>query len=85
MADYDNRNTGVLFKNDRKEKPTHPDYKGSFTDENGKEFWVSAWVKDGQKGKFFSMAYTPKEDRPAQTSTIQDAKVVEDDSDELPF
>ena len=42
---YDNSSRGVLFKNDRKEKETHPDYKGSYTDANGAEFWLSAWIK----------------------------------------
>lgn len=48
-------NSGVLFKNDRKEKDTHPDYKGRI-DIGGTEYWLSAWLKDGAKGKFMSLA-----------------------------
>jgi hypothetical protein len=50
---------GSLFKNDR-EKDTHPDYKGSITI-NGQEFWLSAWIKEGNKGKWMSLSAQPKE------------------------
>ena len=63
MTQYDNTNRGVLFKNDRKEKDSHPDYKGSIN-VDGQEFWVSAWIKAGKKGKFFSMSIQPKEQAP---------------------
>ncbi|AUG85480.1 ssDNA binding protein [Acinetobacter phage SH-Ab 15497] len=63
---YDNRNSGALFPNDRKTKQSHPDYKGTMTDADGQEFWISAWVKQGRKGEFLSLAFEKKEDRPAE-------------------
>lgn len=60
MTEYDNTNRGVLFKNDRKDSDKHPDYKGNINI-NGVEFWLSAWIKDGAKGKFMSLSIQPKE------------------------
>jgi hypothetical protein len=61
--EYDNTNTGTLFKNDREGKSANfPEYGGSLN-VDGQEFWISAWVKDGKKGKFFSLAIKPKEAR----------------------
>ena len=60
MADFDNTNRGVLFKNDRKESDKHPDYKGN-VNVGGQEFWLSAWIKEGQRGKFMSLSVQPKE------------------------
>lgn len=60
MADFDNNLRGVLFKNDRKEKDSHPDYKGQ-CEIDGADYWISAWIKTGAKGKFMSLAFTAKE------------------------
>jgi hypothetical protein len=63
MTQYDNTNRGALFKNDRKQQDNHPDYTGSIN-VGGVEYWLSAWLKDGQKGKFFSMSVKPKDEQP---------------------
>ena len=64
---YDNNMTGVLFKNDKKETDKHPDYKGN-AEVNGVAYWLAAWIKEGNKGKFMSLAFTPKEEKPEQQS-----------------
>lgn len=65
MTDYDN--SGALFKNDRKDKPSHPDYNGSLTI-GGKSYWLSAWLKKGAKGTFMSLAVKPKDAGAVKTS-----------------
>jgi hypothetical protein len=50
-------NTGVLFKNDRKEKDVHPDYTGKCT-VNGVELRLAAWIKTGAKGKYMSLSFS---------------------------
>ena len=54
-------NSGALFKNDRKEKETQPDYKGDIT-VDGQKFWLSAWLKKSKNGKtFMSLSVKPVE------------------------
>jgi hypothetical protein len=55
MAYTPKEGSGSLFKNSRKVSESHPDYTGSIM-LNGKEHWLSAWVKEGTKGKFFSVS-----------------------------
>ena len=44
MSQYDNTNRGVLFRNHKKEQPNQPDHTGNINID-GKEYWLSAWVK----------------------------------------
>jgi hypothetical protein len=47
--------SGILFKNARKTEDRHPDYTGTITI-NGEQFELSAWIKEGQKGKFMGLS-----------------------------
>lgn len=55
-------NSGVLFKNDKKETEKHPDYKG-WGEVNGVSVWIAAWIKTGAKGKFMSLSIKPKDEK----------------------
>jgi hypothetical protein len=76
-------NCGNLFRNEDKSKETDRDYRGELNVE-GREFWVSAWIKQGKRGKFMSLAIQAKDAarKPEQGA----AKPIGDDLDDLvPF
>ena len=73
MAYQQKENSGALFKNDKKEKETHPDYKGDINI-GGTNYWLSAWLKEGKNGKFFSLAVNVKES-PGLSKQIDDKPI----------
>lgn len=88
MPQYDNTNSGVMFKNDRKTKETQPGWKGT-VNIGGQEYWVSGWVNEIKGGprrgeKMISMQLQEKEPQHStpQAPTADPADEYEDD---IPF
>lgn len=73
----------TLFKNDRKEKDSHPDYKGQGIAPDGSPVWVSAWIKEGAKGKFMSCSMQAKDAQQESPRSSKPAKGV--DESDCPF
>lgn len=72
-----------LFKNQRKDKETAPDYKGDGLAPDGTPVWVSAWLKEGKNGKFMSCSMQPKESQ--QRAAKEPAKASGGMDDDIPF
>jgi len=77
-------NSGVLFKNDKKDTEKHPDYKGNIM-VDGQEYWLSAWIKTGKTGKFMGLAVSPRDAHPpagkvpyGQGGTTKEGRDMED-------
>lgn len=61
---YDNTNRGALFKNERKEKETQPDYTGSLN-VDGVDFFLDAWLKTAESGRKFMSVSVKRKDKQA--------------------
>lgn len=72
--------SGTLGKNDRKTKDTHPDYSGSCV-VDGTAYWISGWIKESARGKFFSLSFKKKDVVQQAERTVPAA----DFDDSLPF
>ena len=70
MSEHDNSNRGAIWRNEKKEKDTHPDFTGSL-DVDGVQYWVSAWKRKdgaGPKAPALSFSVKPKDEAPARAA-----------------
>ncbi len=82
---YDNTNRGSIWKNEKKEQDTHPDFTGTLN-VGGVEYWVSAWKrKEGAAAKAPSLTFSvkPKEATAMQQAATPAVPTAMDD--EIPF
>jgi hypothetical protein len=91
MATQNKNNSGVLFKNTKKNKENSPDYTGNVT-VAGVDYHLAAWIQESKKSnmKYFSFAFTPwselnkkaeKEKPPTKPAEIES----DSEPDEVPF
>ena len=86
----DNTNRGAIWKNEKKEKDTHPDFTGSIN-VDGVEYWVNAWRRKddaGPKAPALSFTVRPKDAAPQSISqrAMPKRPAVHDDMDDsIPF
>ena len=74
--------TGRLFKNDRKRPDKQDaDYRGD-AQIDGREYWINAWIKDGERGKWMSLSLRPKDEKPAQSAPAEPGG---GDTSDVPF
>lgn len=79
---------GTIFKNDRKEKDSHPDWRGTAMI-GGALVEIALWERDKGRGTFYSVAISPARDR--QAAAPQAAREAPPgrggaaENDEIPF
>lgn len=78
-------NRGSLFKNHKKTDDRHPEYKGEINFE-GELYEVGAWIKEGSKGKFFSLSVKLKGSPAQEKLPLPVAPIAPTDpDDDIPF
>lgn len=76
---------GSLFRNDKAgDNPKAPSHTGTCKIA-GVEYRISAWVKDGKRGKFFSLAIQPSDYKPAARPQQEAVQKEADWNDPIPF
>jgi hypothetical protein len=74
MAYEQKPNTFSLFKNEDKKSETHPDYKGSFVDDQGREYFCDAWIKKGQNNRTFMSGRVKLKDKQKGSARVDDVR-----------
>jgi uncharacterized protein (DUF736 family) len=81
---YDNKNSFVLFTKNNA-NPKAPNYSGTFTDANGKEWEISGWKKVSKAGnEFISGKISEKRDGNKKSFTPKQSSGSHSDED-IPF
>ena len=73
--------SGSLFKNEKKTEEKHPQMQGSCLID-GVEYYISAWTKEGAKGRWQSLAFKRKDAKPDAKPAPTSIEQMDDD---IPF
>lgn len=83
---YDNTNTGVISKNDRKQSDKHPDITGTLN-VDGVEFFIDGWRKERKdgSGSFYSLRVKRKDKQGQREEPRRGGRPQADMDDPIPF
>lgn len=81
MAYEQRDNSGSIFKNDKKTSDSHPNGTGKAMI-GSVMYYVSAWTKEGAKGKFQSLSFKPVDESSSSLKPQQKSQP-ESDFDDL--
>lgn len=85
MAYEQKDNSGSLFANEKREKDSHPQAKGTAMID-GREYWVDAWTNTSANGKRYqSLKFKLKDQQAAPQGNSYAPAPVDDLDDEIPF
>lgn len=86
MSKYEQRdNSGSLFKNERKEKETHADYRGECLID-GVAYYMDAWLKTAESGrKWMSFSFKPKGNPATKPAPTKGRTAFDDMDSDVPF
>lgn len=92
MSNYDNKNRGALFDNDRKQSDKHPDMTGKI-DVDGQPWEISGWWKETKAGRILSLSVKPPWKPAHQGRTVDPPPLMRKETppmaelnhDEIPF
>ena len=73
--------SGSLFKNEKKTEEKHPQMQGSCLID-GVEYYISAWTKEGSRGRWQSLAFKRKDAKPDAKPAPSNIEQMDDD---IPF
>ena len=81
--DYDNTNSGVLFKNESDNEKA-PMYKGKIN-VDGKEYELAAWLREAKSGKGKFLSLKVQEPRKKEPNSVLKQVDFADIEDDVPF
>ena len=68
-------NSGSLYRNSKKEKPTHPDYSGTVLIE-AKQYRISGWINKSKAGSnYLRLLFSEIKPQPAQTPSAEQSRL----------
>ena len=82
--EYDNTNTGVLFRNETSNEENKQPYMTGKLNVEGKEFQIAGWMKESQAGKKF-LSLRVQEPRVKEVPAVNNATTNTTADAEIPF